>query len=84
MKTALLFFSLLLLCGCAAKKHPAQPAPAPPAIEAAKPKPRPIRPGDMVLKHAEVLPDSTVVCHRPIQVIDAKKQSEAVNVYQCR
>lgn len=71
---------LLLLSGCAAKKPPtAQPPPPPPEIQ--KPKPRPIKSGDMILK----LPDgSSLICHRPIQVIDSKRPHEDVTVYQCR
>lgn len=78
MKLALAFALVLMCGGCAAKKHPAQPIPSPPQIE--KPKPRPIRPGDMILKTE----NGVVVCHRPIQEIDAKKKQENVTVYLCR
>jgi len=75
----------LLLSGCAAKKQISQPLP--PEISQPpppKPKVRPVKAGDYVLKGAEVLEGGTVVCHRPILLIDAKKKSEVGTVYLCR
>lgn len=82
MKLGIAIAALLLLSGCAPKKHAQPPPPpAPPAEAKPKPKLRPIRSGDMVLH----LPDgSIVVCHRPILVIDSHKRHEDVPVYQCR
>lgn len=83
MKLVFILVVMVLACGCAAKKPAVQPVPAPPAI-APKPKPRPVRSGDYILKGAEILPDGTVVCHRPIQMIDSTRRREEVTVYQCR
>jgi hypothetical protein len=74
----------LLLAGCAQKKPLTQPVPSAPAPELLKPKPRPIRSGDYILTHPEILPDGSVVCHHPIQVIDSTKRHEDVTVYRCR
>jgi len=73
-----------ILVGCAAKKPVTKPVQPAPAVEAAKPRPRPIRAGDYILKGAEVLPDGTVVCHKAIQVIDSTKRNEDVTIYRCR
>ena len=74
-----LMICVLLFTGCA--KRPIQAArPTPPAPS---PSVRAVLPGDMILKHAEIKSDS-VVCHRPIQMIDARKKREDVTVYLCR
>jgi hypothetical protein len=81
--TAMLLTSLL--SGCAHKNTVTQmPPPPPPAIQAHKPKPRPIEAGDMVFHRAEVLPNGVIVCHRPAQMIDVNKKTELVATYQCR
>jgi hypothetical protein len=76
-----LFAVLLLLATCAKKPPASSPPPAP---EIAPSKARPIEAGDIILKHPEVLSDGTVVCHHPIEMLDAKKRRELNTVYLCR
>ena len=75
-----LMICVLLFTGCAKRPiqaaRPTPPAPSPSSARA-------VLPGDMILKHAEIKSDS-VVCHRPIQMIDARKKREDVIVYLCR
>ena len=77
--------SVLLFWGCAHKKPITQAQPVSPPPESEKPKPRPIKPGDYVLKGIpEVLPDGTVVCHKAILLIDARKKKQDVDTFLCR
>lgn len=89
MKLFAILLLALLLSSCAHHKPasaspPPLAPPSPPKELSAKPKPRPLKPGDYVLKGAEVLPDGTVVCHKAILVIDSKKKSEDVSTFKCR